>query len=466
MANEETSSSAAGRWVVVAASTPDNLSGPLCASAHRGWAARKNWPVATDRRSSRPRTRPHRATAAVYRRRRLAAVAGLAVLILLFALAVRANDGAPPGLTPRQAELLERASEPVRFTVSASGDILIHTALWEQALANGGGDYDFAPMFGELREFVAEADLGLCHLETPLGPPPPASYPVFSTPTELAAGIRASGWDACSTASNHSLDQGVEGIEQTGAALDQQRIEHTGSFVSAREQRRPLVVEVDGVEVGLLAYTDMTNGIPLPEPWSVNLAAVDDPADRKAEQILAAAKRLRRAGAEAVILNMHWGDENAFEPNQSQRDLAEALTRSPLITAIVGQGPHVPGPIERVNRKFVVFSEGNLVSNQSALAGLAAETQYGFVALLRMVADGRGCVCSGSTTRRPGSTSTTTRWCRSRPVSSATPPTPRRCAPPTTRRRDRRPRPGIGRSRPGRPADRVQPPRTSRRHPS
>ncbi len=389
MANEETSSSAAGRWVVVAASTPDNLSGPLCASAHRGWAARKNWPVATDRRSPRPRTR-HRPTAAVYRRRRLAAVAGLAVLILLFALAVRANDGAPPGLTPRQAELLERASEPVRFTVSASGDILIHTALWEQALANGGGDYDFAPMFGELREFVAEADLGLCHLETPLSPAPPASYPVFNTPIELAAGIRASGWDACSTASNHSLDQGVEGIEQTAAALDQQRIEHTGSFVSAREQRRPLVVEVDGVEVGLLAYTDMTNGIPLPEPWSVNLAAVDDPADRKAEQILAAAKRLRRAGAEAVILNMHWGDENAFEPNQSQRDLAEALTRSPLITAIVGQGPHVPGPIERVNRKFVVFSEGNLVSNQSAVAGLAAETQYGFVALLRMVADGRG----------------------------------------------------------------------------
>lgn len=304
---------------------------------------------------------------------------------------MRANDGAPPDLTPTEAKLLQRAEEPVRFTVSASGDILIHTLLWERALANGGGGaYDFAPMFSELRAFVAEADLGLCHLETPMTSAPPASYPVFNTPTDLAKGIRASGWDACDTASNHSLDQGQEGIEQTGAALDAQRIEHTGSFGSAREQREPLIVEVKGVKVGLLAYTDMTNGIPLPEPWSVNVAAIDDPADRKAEQILAAAERLRRSGAEAVILNMHWGDEYATGPNESQLELARALTRSPSITAIVGQGPHVPGPIDRINEKFVVFSEGNLVSNQSAVAGLAAETQYGFVALLRMVADEKG----------------------------------------------------------------------------
>ena len=77
----------------------------------------------------------------------------------------------------------------------------------------------------------------------------------------------ASGWDACNTASNHSLDQGQEGIEQTGAALDQQRIEHTGSFVSARgSSAGRWSSRSTGSKVGLLAYTDMTNGIPLPEP--------------------------------------------------------------------------------------------------------------------------------------------------------------------------------------------------------
>ena len=68
--------------------------------------------------------------------------------------------------------------------------------------------------------------------------------------------------------------------------------------------------------------------------------------------------------------------------------LAKELTKSPLITAIVGQGPHVVQPIEKINGKFVVFSEGNLVSNQSAAAGLPAETQYGMVVLLDCVEQG------------------------------------------------------------------------------
>lgn len=59
-----------------------------------------------------------------------------------------------------------------------------------------------------------------------------------------------------------------------------------------------------------------------------------------------------------------------------------------MITTVVGQGPHVVQPIERINGKFVVFSEGNLVSNQSPSAGLPAATQDGLIALLRFRARG------------------------------------------------------------------------------
>ena len=89
-------------------------------------------------------------------------------------------------------------------------------------------------------------------------------------------------------------------------------------------------------------------------------------------------------------MNMHWGDENSTEPSGSQLELARLLTASPLVTVVVGQGPHVVQPIRRINGKFVVFSEGNLVSNQSPLAGLPAETQDGLIALLDFVADGEG----------------------------------------------------------------------------
>ena len=348
-------------------------------------SARRSGPAA-----QRPRPRSRRPPSAVYRRRRLAALAAIAALILLVVLAAKSDD-ATLELTPAQQIRAERAEDPVRLTVSVSGDILIHSLLWERALANGGGSrYDFAPFFTELAPYVARADLAVCHVETPISSAEPTSYPIFNAPEELAAGIEANGWDACDTASNHSLDGGQEGVDATAAALDRQGIRHTGSFSSAAARRRPLILEAKGVKIGYLAYTDFTNGIPLPNPWSVNYIAADAAVEPKAKRVLADARRAREAGAEAVIVTMQWGDENATEPNDSQRELAQRLTRSPLVTTIVGQGPHVVQPVERINGKFVVFSEGNLVSNQSALAGLPAETQYGLVALLHLVADDKG----------------------------------------------------------------------------
>ena len=315
-------------------------------------------------------------------------------MILLVFLAAKGSDGTlepVKRLDPAQALKAERAENPVRFTVSVSGDILIHSLLWERALANGGGSsYDFAPFFAALAPYVADADLAICHVETPMSAAAPTSYPIFNTPPELAKGIAAGGWEACDTASNHSLDQGQPGVDQTGAALGRAGIEHTGSFPSAAARSRPLILEAKGVKVGYVAYTDFTNGIPLPHPWSVNYVPADGDVEANAKRILADARRDRRAGAEAVIVTMQWGDENSTEPNDSQLALADALTRSPLVTAIVGQGPHVVQPIRKVNGKFVVFSEGNLVSNQSALAGLPAETQYGYVALLHLIADEKG----------------------------------------------------------------------------
>jgi poly-gamma-glutamate synthesis protein (capsule biosynthesis protein) len=280
----------------------------------------------------------------------------------------------------------QRAAEPVPFTVSVSGDLLIHSPVWERALTLGDGDYDFAPELAKLKPYVAGADLGICHVETPITPEPPSSYPIFNAPAELAKGIEATGWDVCDTASNHSLDQGQPGIDDTGKALDRSGIRHTGSFASAAARRKPVIVEVRGVKLGFLAYTTDTNGLPAPQPWSVNLASVD--------RVLADARRARRMGAEAVIVNLHWGGEilpeYQQEPSSGQLAMVKKLTASGLITAIVGQGPHAVQPIERINDKFVIFSEGNLLSNQSPEAGLPAASQDGMVVLLHCTADGGG----------------------------------------------------------------------------
>lgn len=271
-----------------------------------------------------------------------------------------------------------------RITVVASGDLLIHQPLWRRALAAGHGRYDFRPLLARVRPIVRAADLAICHVETPLQPGPPQGYPVFRTPPALARAIRWAGWDVCSTASNHTVDRGQAGIDSTNRVLDRAGLRHTGAFSSAAARERPTILRVRGVRVALLSATQVSNGIPSPHPWSLNTA---DPG-----RILREARRARRAGADVVIVALHWGDEYVSRPSAAQRALARRLTRSPDVTAIVGQHVHVVQPIRRVRGKVVVYGEGNLVSNQSADCCPAA-TQDGLIAKLTVeVRDGRARV--------------------------------------------------------------------------
>jgi hypothetical protein len=272
------------------------------------------------------------------------------------------------------------AAPRVDFTVAASGDLLIHQPVAARALANGGGRrYDFRPMFGSVRRRIAGADLALCHMETPLVPGPVQGYPSFRTPPALAGSVKAIGWDVCSTASNHSLDAGQFGIDTTLKALDRAGVRHTGTARSPSEARRTTILEAKGVKVAFLSFTAVSNGQAVPHPWSFNWA--------QAGRIVADARRARRRGAQAVIVNLHWGTEFSHSISPAQATLARRLTRSPAITAIVGQHVHVVQPIRWVNRKPVVFGEGNLVSNQTA-ACCPAESQDGLIALIDFTASG------------------------------------------------------------------------------
>jgi poly-gamma-glutamate capsule biosynthesis protein CapA/YwtB (metallophosphatase superfamily) len=265
------------------------------------------------------------------------------------------------------------------FDIVASGDLLVHGPVWQRAAMLGHGRYDFRPLLARVRPIVKRAALALCHVETPMGAGPVSGYPVFNSPRELATAIKWTGWDACSTASNHSADKGQTGIAATLRALDGARVRHTGSFRSPGEARRILILPVRGLRVAFLSYTYGTNGIPVPHPWSVNVISTS--------KVVADARRARRQGATFVIANFHWGNEYVHEPNAQQRDLARYLLRHHVVDVIVGQHVHVVQPIKRIAGRFVVFGEGNLLSNQTA-ACCPAESQDGLIAVIHVRALG------------------------------------------------------------------------------
>lgn len=275
--------------------------------------------------------------------------------LLLCLLALNACASAPVQVAP--------AFVPRTVTIVGSGDVLIHPPLIEQARedaqARGEAGYDFNEILGAIAPDVREADLAICELETPLAPPsgPFSGWPEFDAPPQVLTALKNDGYDSCTTASNHSLDKGFAGIVRTLDELDAVGLKHTGSARSAREATTPLVITLpNGVEVAQLAYSYGFNAHKPPpgKPWSVN------PIDVKA--ILAAAQRAKQAGADIVVLSMHWGTEYDHLATPMQLSQAKRLLASPDIDLILGDHAHVIQPMQKIGGKWVIYCMGNLIA--------------------------------------------------------------------------------------------------------
>lgn len=259
------------------------------------------------------------------------------------------------------------------FTIVATGDVLLHPSLWAQARRDAGrtgsGTMDFAPMLAGVKPYVAGADLAICHLETPLAGPsgPFSGYPSFSGPPQVSVGLKAVGYDTCSTASNHTFDQGAAGIKRTLDSLDAAGITHAGSARTRRESRRITMAKANGVRVALLSYTYGWNGKSYPggDQWRGKVI------DRS--RILADARRARAEGAQVVVLAMHWGSEYRQAPSAQQLDLAPELARSGVVDLIVSHHAHVVEPIQRIGKTWVIYGLGNLLADHSTPGPANAE---------------------------------------------------------------------------------------------
>lgn len=268
---------------------------------------------------------------------------------------------APPASGESGDETSAGAEEPSRFTISASGDIIIHGRVGDAARTDDG--YDFSPLFANVAPVLSSADLAICHLEVPLSQTNNdlafGEQGAFRVPRELADALVAAGFDSCSVASNHAYDSGESSVIATVDQLTRVGLPHVGIATSAEEAARLWQFDVNGVTVGHLSYTYGLNGR---EPGSV-------PTDRVAQideaTILADAARHKANGSEFVVVSMHWGDEFVAELNDLQAELGPRLIASEDIDLIIGHSAHVPQRIERYDGEYVAYGLGNFLSNQS-----------------------------------------------------------------------------------------------------
>ena len=294
---------------------------------------------------------------------------------------------------------------PIRLTIGVSGDLLPHLPVVARAHALGGRARLRLPA-----DAAADPPLGAAQLARVLPRRDAADARAARRlpAVQLAAGARARGQGHGLRRLQHRLEplgrprpgghrRHPAGAERAPACA------HTGSFSSRRQQRQPLLLRARGVRVAFLAYTQMTNGIPLPHPWSVNLAS--------AGRILRDARRARRAGARVVIVNLHWGTEYRHAPDAYQSPLARRLGRSRAITAVVGQHAHVVQPIRRVRPHLGRVRHGQpaLEPERRMLRPRRARTACSCASISASARD--GSASTASRTRRPGCAIPTTRSC-------------------------------------------------------
>lgn len=254
--------------------------------------------------------------------------------------------------------------------IAAVGDIL----MWANQIRSARtsyGRYSFDYMFKEVAPILKDADLTIGNLETTLSGREKyyqrvnteIGGPSFNCPDELAETLKRSGFDALTTANNHCMDRGIDGLKRTLDILDKAGIYHTGTFRSYEESTSKLIVKVKGIKIGIIACTYGTNGYELPkqEAWAVNYIG---------ENILPQVYKVKKE-ADLAIVCMHLGVEFTSEVVNSQRYWTQQFFEHGA-DIILGVHPHVIQPmmfkrvidIDGIEKdRFVAYSLGNFISD-------------------------------------------------------------------------------------------------------
>lgn len=266
----------------------------------------------------------------------------------------------------------------VTSTLAVGGDIVMHTGLNGEAMTDTG--YDYVPIFGILRDFIAGADYSVCSLVTTLGSGSYTAYPLFKSPVDLAYSIADVGFNLVNTATSHCVDSFKDGIDLTLDVLDEAGLSHVGTYRTQDERVNSgnrFTADVGGVNVAFLSYTCDTNAIPVAGfEYAVSICTTDYLSGGTEidydliEDDLAAANE---SGADIVFVFMSWGTEFATEPSEQQYELADFLFEHGA-DIIVGGHCRVPQPMElrtvtdaegNERTGFICYSLGNMLSCQN-----------------------------------------------------------------------------------------------------
>lgn len=276
----------------------------------------------------------------------------------------------PPSLGQRLARRFRPAGDPLldhlvspanpysdlwqqQASFAAVGDVMLDRDVKKEGRSRG-----WEWIFSEVAPLLNSMDLAFANLECPVGQRGHLIN-MFQAPPEAMAGITSAGFDVVSLANNHILDYHFEGMFETMELLAQHGIAAVGAGQDIDAAREPVILEINGIRVGFLAYTEM---------WFVHAqetiswqATEDEPgvAPARLEYIVEDVGALREQ-ADVVVVSFHWGKEYTHQPTPDQIRLGRAAVDAGA-HLVLGHHPHVLQGIEFYQQGVIAYSLGNFV---------------------------------------------------------------------------------------------------------
>ncbi len=256
------------------------------------------------------------------------------------------------------------------------GDVMVGRGVASQIEKHKDFNFPFLKVAG----FLQGADLVFGNLEGPIsnrGTKQGSEYS-FRFDPQVSQALQTAGFDVLSLANNHILDYGPEALVDTVDYLRKMRIESVGAGVDYSEANEAKILQVGGMKVAFLAYTNL---------YPKSLSATPDGAgisDSDPESVKEAVKSAKEK-ADFVVVSWHWGDEYKIRANELQRKMAREMIEAGA-DIVVGHHPHVPEEIEQYKQGWIFYSLGNFVFDQA----FSPETMSGLLVKVGIIREGGG----------------------------------------------------------------------------
>lgn len=261
-------------------------------------------------------------------------------------------------------EGIEEERKSKELKIIAVGDIMLGRGV-EGRLKDKGYIYPFKRVY----DILNQGDIVFGNLEAPLTQ---SAYSLdkrmkYVLKAEAAAihGLKYAGFNLLSLANNHIMDYYEKGLLDTINILNRYNISYSGAGKNLEEARKPAVININGLKIGLLSYTDMAEIVYKGKP-SISFSAGEEKAGvvpRKGKYVFEDVNKVEDK-VDILIVSLHWGLEESFNISPEQVEFAHKLVDAG-VDLILGHHPHQFQGIEMYKGKPIVYSMGNFIFDQN-----------------------------------------------------------------------------------------------------